>query len=342
MIEVSNLVKKYGPKKAVSDISFKIKDGEIVGFLGPNGAGKSTTMNIITGYLSATEGTVKIDGIDVLEDPIAVKKRIGYLPEQPPLYLEMTVEEYLDFVYELKKVKMENRQSHIDDVCKQVGVENVYKRVIKNLSKGYKQRVGLASALIGDPDTLILDEPTVGLDPIQIIEIRNVIKKLGKKRTVILSSHILPEVQAVCERVLVISNGVIVADNTPENLSNTLTGAHKIAIRIKGSEKAIESVIKSTDNVKVVNCAGEREPDVFEFLVESDEGVDIRERLFFALAKAGFPIMSLGSMNLTLEDIFLKLTTEESSDITSVETKTDTVDEPEQTDDDIVTDKEEE
>ncbi len=316
MIEVINLVKRYGPKKAVSDISFEIKDGEIVGFLGPNGAGKSTTMNIITGYLSATEGTVKIDGIDVLDDPIGVKKRIGYLPEQPPLYMDMTVEEYLDFVYELKKVAMDNRQTHIDDVCAQVGIEAVYKRVIKNLSKGYKQRVGLASALIGDPDTLILDEPTVGLDPIQIIEIRNVIKKLGKKRTVILSSHILPEVQAVCERVLVISNGVIVADNTPENLSNALTGAHRISMRIKGTEKAIESVIKSTDNVKTVNCGGEREDGVFEFFIESDEGVDVRERLFFALAKAGFPIMSLASMNLTLEDIFLKLTTEEADAIT--------------------------
>ncbi len=311
MIEVSNLVKNYGPKKAVADISFVINDGEIVGFLGPNGAGKSTTMNIITGYLSATAGTVKIDGIDMTEDPLAAKKRIGYLPEQPPLYLEMTVEEYLDFIYELKKVKMPDQQEHINDICLQVGIENVYKRVIRNLSKGYKQRVGLAGALIGDPDTLILDEPTVGLDPIQIIEIRNVIKNLGKKRTVILSSHILPEVQAVCERVLVISNGNIVADNTPEMLASTLTGAHRLSLRVKGSEGAVKSVIKSTDNIKNFSCSGEREPGVVEFFVEADENVDVRERLFFGLAKANLPIMGLSSMDLSLEDIFLKLTTED-------------------------------
>ncbi len=311
MIEVSNLVKNYGPKKAVADISFVINDGEIVGFLGPNGAGKSTTMNIITGYLSATSGTVKIDGVDMMEEPLAAKKKIGYLPEQPPLYLEMTVEEYLDFIYELKKVKMPDQQEHINDICLQVGIENVYKRVIRNLSKGYKQRVGLAGALIGDPDTLILDEPTVGLDPIQIIEIRNVIKSLGKKRTVILSSHILPEVQAVCERVLVISNGNIVADNTPEMLASTLTGAHRLSLRVKGSEGAVKSVIKSTDNIKNFSFAGEREPGVVEFFVESEENVDVRERLFFGLAKANLPIMGLSSMDLSLEDIFLKLTTED-------------------------------
>ncbi len=313
MIEVSNLVKKYGPKTAVSDISFVIGDGEIVGFLGPNGAGKSTTMNIITGYLSATEGNVKIDGIDMLEDPITAKKRIGYLPEQPPLYLEMTVEEYLDFIYELKKVKMPDQQLHINEMCEQVGIEHVYKRVIKNLSKGYKQRVGLAGALIGDPDTLILDEPTVGLDPIQIIEIRNVIKNLGKKRTVILSSHILPEVQAVCERVLVISNGKIVADNTPETLASTLTGAHRLSLKVKGTEGAVKSVIKSTENIKNFSFAGEREEGIVEFFIESEENVDVRERLFFGLAKAGLPIMGLSSMDLSLEDIFLKLTTDDES-----------------------------
>ncbi len=321
MIEVTNLVKKYGPKKAVSDISFTIGDGEIVGFLGPNGAGKSTTMNIITGYLSATEGSVKINGVDILDDPIGAKKKIGYLPEQPPLYLDMTVEEYLDFVYELKKVKMDNRQGHINDVCEQVGLENVYKRIIKNLSKGYKQRVGLAAALIGNPETLILDEPTVGLDPRQIIEIRNVIKSLGKKRTIILSSHILPEVQAVCERVLVISNGAIVADNTPENLSNNLTGAHRLSLRIKGAEKSIESAIKATDNIKKVDCIGERENGIFEFHIEADENTDVRERLFYALAKANLPIMAMGSLDLSLEDIFLKLTTEEDKDISLSESQ---------------------
>ena len=220
MIEVTNLVKHYGDKKAVDGISFSIHEGELVGFLGPNGAGKSTTMNVLTGYLSATSGSAKINGIDILENPIAAKRHIGYLPEQPPLYMDMAVNEYLDFICDLKGVK-EHRKEHISEICELAGITNVYKRMIRNLSKGYKQRVGLAQALIGDPEVLILDEPTVGLDPIQIIEIRNVIKDLGKKRTVILSSHILPEVQAICERVLVINHGKIIANDTPANLSST-------------------------------------------------------------------------------------------------------------------------
>ncbi len=322
MIEVSNLTKKYGNKTAVDGISFNIGQGEIVGFLGPNGAGKSTTMNIITGYLSATQGNVKINGIDVLEDPIAAKKCIGYLPEHPPLYLDMTVKEYLGFVYELKKISAENREAHITDICKQVGIENVYERIIKNLSKGYKQRVGMAASLIGDPDVLIMDEPTVGLDPIQIIEIRNVIKQLGKKRTVILSSHILPEVQAVCERVLVIHGGKVVADDTPEVLCGNITGAHRLSVRVKAKEHAAESVIKQLDFVKSCSLSGEKEPGVFEFFVESETDHDIRESLFFALSKAGYPIMGLSSMDMSLEEIFLKLTTSEET-ATAVQQPTD-------------------
>lgn len=218
MIEVTNLSKRYGASKVVNNISFAIKSGEIVGFLGPNGAGKSTTMNMLTGYLSSSSGSAKIAGFDILDDAQDAKKHIGYLPEQPPLYLDMTVKEYLNFVYDLKKTKIP-RAAHIAEICSLVKIDDVYKRMIKNLSKGYRQRVGIAQALIGNPDVLILDEPTVGLDPKQIIEIRTLIKKLGSKHTVIISSHILSEVQAVCDRILVINNGTIVADDTPDNLS---------------------------------------------------------------------------------------------------------------------------
>ncbi|MEG1584989.1 MAG: ATP-binding cassette domain-containing protein, partial [Anaerovorax sp.] len=222
MIEVSKLTKCYGDKRAVDNISFTVNQGEILGFLGPNGAGKSTTMNILTGYISSTSGTAKIDGLDILEDPIGAKKRIGYLPEHPPLYMDMTVWAYLMFVYQLKKVQLP-RQEHLEQICRKVKILEVKNRVIKNLSKGYRQRVGLAQALIGNPEVLVLDEPTVGLDPKQIIEIRNLIKSLGENHTVILSSHILPEVQAICDRVVVINNGMIVADDTADNLSRAMT-----------------------------------------------------------------------------------------------------------------------
>ena len=228
MIEVKNLSKSYGDKKAVDNISFKANDGEILGFLGPNGAGKSTTMNILTGYLSSTSGEAYINGKEILEDPIAAKKEIGYLPEFPPLYLDMTVKEYLYFVYELKGCKLP-RNTHLKEICELVKIDNVYNRIIKNLSKGYKQRVGLAQALVGNPNVLILDEPTVGLDPKQIIEIRTLIRKLGKNHTVILSSHILTEVQAVCDRIVVINQGKIVADDTADNLSNTL----ELTVRVR-------------------------------------------------------------------------------------------------------------
>lgn len=315
MIEVSGLTKTYGNKRGITDISFTINEGEIVGFLGPNGAGKSTTMNVITGYLSATAGAAKVAGIDILENPLEAKKHIGYLPQDPPLYLDMTVEEYLNFIYDIKGVKKadESRKAHIDRICEMVGITQVRSRVINNLSGGYKQRCGLAQALVGDPDVLILDEPTVGLDPKQIIEIRNVIKDLGRNRTIILSTHILQEVSAVCERVLVINNGRLVADDTPTHLSALLTGEHKLEYRIAGPKDKIVGVLRSVDGVKVVTPTIEAEPGAFEYLVESAEHLDVRKLIFSALAKAGYPVLLLKNQDLSLEDVFIQLTADQKS-----------------------------
>ncbi len=310
MIEVSSLTKTYGKKRGVDRISFTIGEGEIVGFLGPNGAGKTTTMNIITGYLSANSGAARIGGIDILEDPLEAKKRIGYLPEQPPLYLDMTVEEYLNFIYDLKAVKNLKRRTHIAEVCELVGLTDHYKRVCRNLSKGYKQRVGLAQALIGNPEVLILDEPTVGLDPKQIIEIRNVIKNLGKNRTIILSTHILQEVSAICERVLVINNGQIVADDKPENLSSLITGDRKLIYRVAGPRDSVRKIIRSVEGVQFADVTVQAEKGSYDFLVEAKPNVDIRKPLFAALARAGYPILQIKSMDLSLEDIFIKLVDE--------------------------------
>ena len=310
MIEVTNLVKHYGDKKAVNDISFFIDEGEVVGFLGPNGAGKSTTMNIITGYLSATSGSVKIAGIDILEDPIPAKKRLGYLPENPPLYFDMTVKEYLNFIYELKGCRgtTEEKKKHIANICEIVGIDNVYGRMTRKLSKGYKQRVGLAQALVGDPDVLILDEPTVGLDPIQIIEIRNVIKDLGKKRTVILSSHILPEIQQICGRVLVINKGKLIADDTPENLARTVESERRYNLRVTGNPEMIVSVLKNIDGMKSVTPQGSKEVGSTDYLIVSRENEDVRQKIFLSLEKAGLPVLQLTPVGATLEDIFIKLT----------------------------------
>ena len=310
MIEVSNLTKTYGKKRGIDRLSFTIGDGEIVGFLGPNGAGKSTTMNIITGYLSASSGAARIGGIDVLEDPVAAKKQIGYLPEQPPLYLDMTVEEYLDFIFDLKSVKELKRRDHVMEICELVGLKDQYKRVIRNLSKGYKQRVGMAQALIGNPEVLILDEPTVGLDPKQIIEIRNVIKNLGKNRTIILSTHILQEVSAICERVLVINNGQIVADDKPENLSAMITGERKLSVRVAGPQDMVRKILRGIEGVQFADVTVQAEKGSYDFLVEAKPNVDIRKPMFIALAKAGYPILQLKSMDLSLEDIFLSLVEE--------------------------------
>jgi len=314
MIEIKNLTKCYGNKKAVDDISFSVKKGEIVGFLGPNGAGKSTTMSIITGYLSYTNGSVKVDGTEVLDDPILIKKKIGYLPEQPPLYMDMTVDEYLEFVYELKNVN-DNKETHIKEILDMVGITDVRKRLIRNLSKGYKQRVGLAQALIGNPELLILDEPTVGLDPKQIIEIRNVIKKLGKTRTVILSSHILPEISAVCERVIIINKGKIVAEDTPDNLSKQKAERQQFIIRVAGDKDKIDSVLRDTQGVASVKEIGCKEPDSFDFIVESMADIDARKPVFNELSKKSMPILMLQPNKLSLEDVFIKLTGEENKPV---------------------------
>ncbi|NMA37862.1 MAG: ATP-binding cassette domain-containing protein [Papillibacter sp.] len=310
MIEVSSLTKTYGKKRGIDRLSFTIGEGEIVGFLGPNGAGKSTTMNIITGYLSANSGAARIDGIDILEDPMEAKKHIGYLPEQPPLYLDMTVEEYLNFIFDLKNVKDLKRRTHLAEICELVGLTDHYKRVCRNLSKGYKQRVGLAQALVGNPEVLILDEPTVGLDPKQIIEIRNVIKNLGKDRTIILSTHILQEVSAICERVLVINNGQLVADDKPENLSSLITGDRKLIYRIAGPRDTVRKIIRSVEGVQFADVTVQAEKGSYDFLVEAKPNVDIGKPLFAALAKAGYPILQIKSMDLSLEDIFIKLVDE--------------------------------
>ena len=309
MIEVKNLTKRYGVNTALDNVSFTVDEGTIVGFLGPNGAGKSTTMNIITGYLSATSGSVTVQGKSTLENPNEVKKLIGYLPEMPPLYLDMTVKEYLNFMYELKGVKLD-RQQHIGEICRLTKIDNDYNRLVGNLSKGYKQRVGIAQALLGNPPVLILDEPTVGLDPKQIIEIRNLIKNLGRNHTVVLSSHILPEVQAVCERILVINKGVIVADGTPDKLSHDLSSDHRLIARIEGDEHEVLQNLRSVKNVIELHSFGEKEPGVFEYSIEGAPGKDLRRDLFACCTRCGMPLLALKSSDLSLEDVFLRLTSD--------------------------------
>lgn len=310
MIQVEHLVKKYGDKSAVNDISFSVGQGEILGFLGPNGAGKSTTMNILTGYLSASSGVVTIGGIDVLDNPIEAKKQIGFLPEIPPLYPDMTVKEYLNFVYDIKKVRFP-RRPHIKEICQLVKIEDVYQRTIKHLSKGYKQRVGLAQALMGNPGVLILDEPTVGLDPRQIIEIRNLIKKLGKNHTVILSTHILQEVQSICDRILIINKGQIVADGNAETLTYKTAGNRKLVARIAGAKNDVMKLIRAIPDVTLVDSLGSKEAGSTDYLIESNPNVDIRKLLFNTLASRGYPMIGLKSMDMSLEDMFVKLVTED-------------------------------
>ncbi len=308
MIEVKNLCKNYGNKQAVDNISFSAAESEILGFLGPNGAGKSTTMNILTGYLSSSGGEALINGVDILEDPVAAKKDIGYLPEQPPLYLDMTVDEYLGFVYSLKKCKLP-KKSHLDEICGLVKITDVRGRVIRNLSKGYRQRVGLAQALVGNPKVLILDEPTVGLDPKQIIEIRTLIKRLGKNHTVILSSHILSEVQAVCDRIVVIDKGKLVANDTAEHLSHNLSADHKLTVQIEGPAKEVQSLLNGIPEMVEVHMNRTVEKNVTEFELNAKEGADIRREVFKRMAARNYPILLMRSSELTLEEIFLKLTT---------------------------------
>lgn len=311
MIEIQNLTKRYGQIKAVNNLNFTVEKGEILGFLGPNGAGKSTTMNIITGYIPSTEGTVKVCGYDIMESPKEVKKRIGYLPELPPVYMDMTVWDYLSFASDLKMVERKQKKSQISDIMELVKIGDHRNRLIKNLSKGYKQRVGLAQALIGSPEVLILDEPTVGLDPKQIIEIRKLIKALGKEHTIILSSHILPEVSAVCERVVIINKGQIAAIDTPDNLSKGFGTASKLSVTVAGPKSSVTNAIKEIYGVKYVEPNIEKDKDVISYIVESDKEIDIRKPLFFAMAKVGYPIIELKSMDMTLEDIFLQIVTQE-------------------------------
>lgn len=306
MVEIRNLVKKYGPKYALDDISFTINKGEILGFLGPNGAGKSTTMNIITGYLAPTSGTVLVDGVDIFDDPVGVKKKIGFLPEQPPLYVDMTVYEYLAFVFDLKNCKF-NKAKHIDEVCELVKISDVKKRLIRNLSKGYKQRVGIAQALIGNPEFIIFDEPTVGLDPKQIIEIRNLMRNLGQKHTVILSTHILPEVQAICDRIVVINEGRIVADEKTSELNRALGQGGKYKVKIAGPQKEVIALVRNLPGVYSVTVVGERDGDAFSYLIENSPEIDIRKTMFKALAEKGWPMMGMETVGAELEDIFIKL-----------------------------------
>ena len=307
MIEVKNLTKRYGSHCAVDNISFQVDEGQILGFLGPNGAGKSTTMNILTGYLSATDGTVTINGHDILDEPNEAKANIGYLPELPPLYLDMTVREYLDFMYDLKKCALP-RKKHIAEICKVMKIEDVYNRLIKNLSKGYKQRVGMAQALIGNPPVLILDEPTVGLDPNQIIEIRSLIKALGKHHTVILSSHILPEIEAVCDRIVVINEGKVVADDTAENLSARFSEDRRLQVVVAGPVKETAELIASIPGVEKVDVQNSKEIGTATFAVEIAEGADIRRDLFVRLAQKEWPLLSSKPLAMSLEDIFISLT----------------------------------
>ena len=310
MIEVSSLSKRYGNHLAVKDANFSIKKGEVVGFLGPNGAGKSTIMNILTGYLSLTQGKVEIDGFDIMTDPELAKKRIGYLPEIPPLYLDMTVREYLYFIYDLKKVKFP-KEPHIDEIIRLVRIAEVEERLIKNLSKGYRQRVGIAGALVGNPDVLILDEPTVGLDPKQIIEVRNLLRSLGKNHTVILSTHILPEVQAICDRIIIINEGKIIADEKTAKLNQALGQNNRFRVKIAGPAKEVSNLLKGIHGVTRVTQDGARDGDAFNFIIEYSGAIDIRKMMFRALADKGWPIMAMEGVEITLEDLFIKLTSKE-------------------------------
>ena len=308
MIEVSHLTKRYGRHCAVDDISFTVQDGGIYGLLGPNGAGKSTTMNVITGYLSPTSGTVRIDGHDIVEEPQEAKACIGYLPEQPPLYTDMTVAEYLQFVAELKGVKRKSeREAEIERAMGRTGLEDVMDRLIRNLSKGYRQRVGIAATLLGNPKVIILDEPTVGLDPAQVIEIRSLIHDLGETHTVILSSHILSEVQAVCDRVLIIAHGKLIAQGTPEELAGKLAAHGVISATAVGNRDAVVAAASAVPGLTGLKVTAEKGDEV-SFTASSESGADLRAALSKAMAEAGCPVISLSSSTISLEDVFLQLT----------------------------------
>lgn len=306
MIEIKNLTKKFGDIVALDNVSFEVESGEIVGFLGPNGAGKTTTMNILTGFLSSTSGSATIDGLDILEYPTEAKRMIGFLPEQPPLYLDMTVKEYLNFIYDLKECKLD-RKKHLKEICDVVKINEVYNRLIRNLSKGYRQRVGIAQVLVGNPKVIIFDEPTVGLDPKQIVEIRNLIRTLGRDHTVILSTHILPEVQSVCDRIVIINRGKIVANEKTENISNLMDGVCRLQAQICGPSDDVLQRIRRITGVKYAQMLGRREAGSAIYLLESEPGADIRKPLFNAMAEAHYPLIGLESVGASLEDVFISL-----------------------------------
>lgn len=311
MIEINHLVKKYGRHVAVDDLSLTVEPGKIYGFLGPNGAGKSTTMNIITGYLAATSGEVKINGFDVLKQPEEAKKCVGYLPELPPLYMDMTVKEYLDFVAELKKIEKSLRAGYVKEAMKITKTEEVSGRLIRNLSKGYRQRVGFAQAVLGYPEILILDEPTVGLDPKQIIEIRDLIKELGKKHTIILSSHILSEISAVCDHVFIISHGKLVASDSTENLLERMTGAQEIELLVKAEEDTAETAIREVAQVERCEKTESKEDGAVQLLVTAKKDADVREAIYHTCVEHHMPILEMKAASKSLEDVFLELTSQE-------------------------------
>lgn len=306
MIEVINLTKKFGPHTAVDNISFTVNDGEIVGFLGPNGAGKTTTMNIMTGFISSTEGTVKINGYDILEEPVKAKKELGYLPDVPPIYGDMTVIEYLKFVCDLKKVKKADREFMINDILVTTTLKDVSKRLIKNLSKGYRQRVGLAQALVGDPDVLILDEPTSGLDPKQIMEMRELIKKLGKKHTVILSSHILGEVSEICDRIIIINKGKIVASDSTEELMSMAGNSAQLAV-IKGDPYNAVSKLRQWTAISSAVIDKDNGDGTYDIKVYGKDDMDIREIVFATMAEEKIPLLMLKPLSSGLEEVFLNV-----------------------------------
>ena len=314
MIQVENLVKKYGSHTAVDHLSFTVEKGQIYGFLGPNGAGKSTTMNVMTGYIAAGSGTVKINGYDILKQPEEAKKCIGYLPEVPPLYTDMTVREYLLFVAELKKVPKKERKDHVSEIVEKIQLTDMQKRLIRNLSKGYKQRVGLAQALVGDPEVLILDEPMVGLDPKQIIEMRDLIRNLAKEHTIILSSHILSEISAVCDHIMIISQGKLAASGSPQELQEMMHTKAEIEITLIGTRELAEEILQKIDGIDSYEIEPADEADSIKIRVETAGGKDMRKELSLALSKENMPILSMNRVEKSLEDIFLELTEGEKED----------------------------
>ena len=309
MIEISNLVKRYGDKRAVNGISFTVNDDEILGFLGPNGAGKTTTMNIITGYISSTSGTVKVNGHDILEEPELAKKEIGYLPENPPLYYDMTVREYLNYICDLKGVAKERRKNQLDRIVSMVKINDVYNRLIGNLSKGYKQRVGIAQALVGNPSILILDEPTVGLDPNQIIEIRKLIKSLSKSHSIIISSHILSEIQEIADRVVIINKGKVAAIDTINDLSKRLSGQTKLLMAFNGPVKDVANAVRQIPGVSsAVPRLSDNRVGELEIGIVTDDSYKVRTALFFMMAQKGWPVLELRSLDPSLEEVVLNIT----------------------------------